>query len=111
MAFRSGETNPQAGANIMKVLPGALLERCACLHGALAAAIAIALHFPGTLSSARAEVTVQGGIDAVRVEAQESSIAEVLAALDTSFSLQYRKSHELNRPDSGTHKGPLWLVV
>src|SRR5207237_927066 len=49
--------------------------------------------------------------DAVRVEAQESSIAEVLAALDKSFNLQYRKSHELNRPVSGTFQGPLSQVI
>jgi hypothetical protein len=101
----------QGGTNIMRLVSGVLLGRHACLPGAVAVVIATALHSSDILSSARADVTIHGGVDAVRLEARDSSIAEVLATLGQSFSLQYPKLTDLDRPVSGSFEGPLSQVI
>jgi len=72
---------------------------------ALAAALAI------TPTSLLAEAQVQGGPEAVRIETQNSSIEEVLAALGNAFDLRYRSSANLAKQLSGTYEGSLQRVV
>jgi hypothetical protein len=61
-------------------------------------------------NSLRAEVLVQGQAGAVRVEAHDATVAEILAALGERFALRYR-----GIPESGsvtaTFEGPLRRVV
>jgi hypothetical protein len=60
---------------------------------------------------AHAETHVLGEPAALRVEAQNASLQEVLTALRTSFGLQYRISTDLNRSVSGSYNGSLREVI
>src|SRR5262245_32577714 len=72
---------------------------------ALAATLAVAP------TSLLAEAQVQGSPEAVRIETQNSSIEEVLAALGNAFDLRYRSSAKLAKQLSGTYEGSLQRVV
>jgi hypothetical protein len=61
--------------------------------------------------SVRAEARVTGQPDNVRVEARDSSVEEVLAALGASFGLRYRSTASLGRRITGTYAGSLQRVV
>src|SRR4051812_31349911 len=73
----------------------------------LVAAILIAADSPRAL----AEVRVQGGPDAVRLEAIGSSVEEALTALGKAFGLRYRTSIGLDRTLTGVYQGPLDRVL
>src|SRR5262249_13031646 len=72
-------------------------------------AILLAALFPAR--SLGAETRVTGEPDAVRVEARDSRVEEVLVALGASFGLQYRSPSALSRRVSGTYEGSLRRVV
>jgi hypothetical protein len=72
---------------------------------ALAATLAIAP------TSVLAEAQVQGSPEAMRIETQNSSIEEVLAALGNAFDVRYRSSANLAKQLSGTYEGSLQRVV
>ena len=57
------------------------------------------------------EVSVSGTPSAVRVEARQASIVEVLRALGTSFKLRYSATEAIDGAVSGTFYGPLPSVV
>jgi hypothetical protein len=59
----------------------------------------------------RAEARVSGVPDAVLVEARDAAVDEVMAALNTTFGLQYRSPASLSRRVSGTYEGSLQRVV
>ena len=61
--------------------------------------------------SARAEIQITGESDAIKVEAKEASVEEVLIALNKAYGLQYRSSANLSRSVSGTFAGSLQQVV
>jgi hypothetical protein len=61
--------------------------------------------------SARAEVQVTGGPDAMTVEAKGASVEELLIALSEAYGLQQRSSANLSRSVSGTFAGSLQQVV
>jgi hypothetical protein len=71
----------------------------------LAAALAI---IP---TSALAAANVSGSPQAVRIEAQNSSIEEILAALGRAFNVHYRSSADLKTQITGTYEGSLRRVV
>lgn len=54
---------------------------------------------------------VSGSADAVTVEAQDSSIQEILALLSRDFPMQYRAPSDLNGRVTGVYKGSLPQVV
>ena len=72
---------------------------------ALAAALATAP------TSLLAQAQIQGSPEAVRIETQNSSIEDVLAALGGAFELRYRSSAKLTKQLSGTYGGSLQRVV
>src|SRR5215831_2931206 len=72
-------------------------------------AILLAALFPARSFGAEAHIT--GEPDAVRVEARDSRVEEVLVALGASFGLQYRSASALSRRVSGTYEGSLRRVV
>ena len=76
----------------------------------IALPIAGALFAAVLCDSVHAEVRVQGQADAVRVEARDATVAEILAALGERFALRYRGT-----PGGGaitdTFEGPLRRVV
>ncbi len=61
--------------------------------------------------AARSETRITGKAEAVRIEAREASLEEVLAALATKFSLRYRSKVPLGRRIHGTFAGSLSRVV
>lgn len=61
--------------------------------------------------SVRAETRVSGAPNAVRVEARDASVNEVMAALVASFELRYRSPASLTRRVTGTYEGSLQHVV
>jgi len=59
----------------------------------------------GFSAPARAAVIVDGSGDSMRVEARDSSIAEVLEALGATFDPRLRKTANLDKPVSKTFEG------
>jgi hypothetical protein len=74
---------------------------------ALLLAVAVAAAAP----SARADVSVEGDIRAVRLEASHAPVQEVLSALGTAFNVRYRSSVSLDRGIHGTYTGRLDRVI
>jgi hypothetical protein len=60
---------------------------------------------------ADADVTIAGSADALRIEAHDSSVADVLAALSASFKLTYPEGADLSRPISRSLSGNLRQVI
>jgi hypothetical protein len=58
-----------------------------------------------------AAVQVSGNPQAVRIEAQNTSIADILAALGRDFGVKYTSSTDLDRQITGTYEGPLQRVL
>jgi hypothetical protein len=59
----------------------------------------------------RAEMRVRGSPEAVRIEARDSSVAEILSALSSAFNMHYQSSANLDKRLSGTYAGPLSRVL
>jgi hypothetical protein len=80
--------------------------RAAILLGALlGAGLAIAP------TSVRAELQVRGNPQAVRIEARDTPVEEILAALDRAFGMHYQLLANLDKRVSGTYVGPLPRVL
>src|SRR5208283_4115548 len=79
--------------------------------GVLMCSVLLATFLQALSMSARAEVQVTGGPDAMNVEAKEASVEEVLIALKKAYGLQYGSSANLSRSVSGTFAGSLQQVV
>jgi hypothetical protein len=75
----------------------------------LVPAILLAALFPAP--SVRADARITGEPDAVRVEARDAPVEEVMAALGASFGLRYRSTASLSRRITGTYEGSLQRVV
>ena len=75
----------------------------------LVPAILLAALFPA--HSVWAEARITGDPDAVRVEARNAPVEEVMAALGTSFGLRYRSTVSTSRRITGTYEGSLQRVV
>ena len=61
--------------------------------------------------SVRAEALVSGEAEAVRIEARDAPVDEVMVVLGTTFGLQYRSPALLSRRVTGTYMGSLQRVV
>jgi hypothetical protein len=59
----------------------------------------------------RAEVSISGGPAAIRLEASEASLEEILLALHASFNLRYRTAAVLDDAVSGSYRGSLARVT
>ena len=60
---------------------------------------------------ARAEVSVTGRRDDVRLEVDKAAIEDVMDALGANFGLRYRSTAPLGRRITGAHRGVLERVV
>ena len=63
------------------------------------------------VGAAYAQVQVSGQSDAVRIEATDATLREVLDALRANFNLRYRSDHALDTPLTGTFGGSLPRVA
>ena len=59
----------------------------------------------------RAGMSIEGGPDALRLEADGTSLEDVLAALRERFNLHYYASSALDGSITGTYEGPLTRVA
>jgi hypothetical protein len=59
----------------------------------------------------RAGMSIEGGPDALRLEANGASLEDVLAALRARFNLHYHASSALDGSITGTFQGPLARVA
>jgi hypothetical protein len=59
----------------------------------------------------RAEVSVHGDITAVRIDASQASVSQVLAAVGSAFNIRTRTSTSLDSPINGTYTGSLSEVM
>jgi hypothetical protein len=73
------------------------------------ASLTVFVHVLST--GARAEVQITGGADAMKVDAKEVSVEDLLIALNKAFGLDVRSSADLSRTVSGTFAGSLQQVV
>jgi hypothetical protein len=80
-------------------------RRAACGLALLAAGLAMAP------AAAFAAAQISGSPQAVNVQVQNSSVQEVLAALEGQFKLQVRSSANLDKQVTGTYQGSLQRVV
>jgi hypothetical protein len=76
----------------------------------LGVALAIATT-PIATTSAVAELRVRGSAEAVRIEARDTSVAEILSALSHTLNMHYQSSANLDKRLSGTYSGPLSRVL
>jgi hypothetical protein len=58
-----------------------------------------------------AEIQVRGSPDAVRIEARDTPVEEILAALNRAFGMHYQLSANLDKRLSGTYVGSLRRVL
>jgi hypothetical protein len=58
-----------------------------------------------------AETRVSGSPEAVTIKARDASVEEVLAALSSTFDMDYHSSIDLDKRLNGTYVGPLSRVV
>jgi hypothetical protein len=58
-----------------------------------------------------AEIQVRGSPEAVTIEARDTSVEDVLAALSRAFDIDYQSSIDLDKPLYGTYVGPLSRVL
>ena len=72
-------------------------------------AILLAALYPA--HSVRAEASITGDSDFMRVEARDAAVEEVMAALGASFGLRYRSTAPLGRRITGIYEGSLQRVV
>jgi hypothetical protein len=56
-------------------------------------------------------MSIEGGPDALRLEAKGASLEDVLAALGAKFNLHYHASSTLDGSITGTYQGPLARVA
>jgi hypothetical protein len=81
-------------------------HRCSCVA---AMTFAVAVTVVPTLAVAGTQVS--GNPAAVRVEAQDASVEEILTALTRKFDVQFRSSADLDKRLTGTYEGTLLGVV
>jgi hypothetical protein len=74
-------------------------------------ALAVALCAGLAPPPATAEVQVSGSVAALKLEAKNASLDEVLAALRRSYKFDYRSAQALGGSVSGTYSGSLQAVV
>jgi hypothetical protein len=65
----------------------------------------------GAPTPVHAEIQVSGGADAITIEARDTSVEDILAALSRAFDMDYRSSIDLDKRLYGTYVGPLSRVV
>jgi hypothetical protein len=81
------------------------------LPGRLAAAAVLAACAWAAPLPVLAELSIAGAPAAIRLEAEDASLEEILLALQAGFNLRYRTLATLDGPVSGSYRGPLARVV
>ena len=69
--------------------------------------VVLATLLPAISTGGRAEVRVTGEPDAVKIEANDTSVEELLTELGNNYGVRYSSSADLSRSVSGAFDGPL----
>ena len=77
----------------------------------LRAAIALGVALAIAPTAVLAEIQVSGSSEAVTIEARDTSVEDILAALSRAFDMDYQSSIDLDKRLYGTYVGPLSRVV
>lgn len=93
----------------MRILMSNAVRSHSLVFGHLSAVLAGALAIAPV--SVLAAARVSGDPQAVRIEAQNTSIGEILSALGHEFNMQYNSSANLEKQLSGTYQGSLQRVL
>jgi hypothetical protein len=75
------------------------------------AAITFGIAVATAPTSVLAEVQIRGTVEAVSIEANNTSVKEILAALSNAFDVHYRSAADLEKPVNVTYTGPLLKVL
>jgi hypothetical protein len=75
------------------------------------AVLLVAVTLGASAAGGRAEVSVHGDRDAVRLEASKAPLSEVLSALESQFAIRHRTSVPLDQSISGTYRGSVRHVL
>jgi hypothetical protein len=77
--------------------------------------VLVAILLAGAIATATtpalAQMRVRGSPEAVRIEARNTSVGEVLSALSSAFNMHYQSSVNLDKRVSGIYAGPLRSVL
>src|ERR1039458_7739685 len=94
--------------NLPSIAPH-IRQRLACLGARVAIVLGVAAALaPG---SALAELQVGGSPQAVSIDAQNTSIKEILDALGKTFGVHFQSSANLEKQLTGTYEGSLPRVL
>jgi hypothetical protein len=80
-------------------------------HFGMGAAILLGAALTIAATPVIAEMQVRGSPDAVRIEARDAPVEEILEALSRAFGMHYQLSTNLDKRLTGTYVGPLRRVV
>jgi len=75
------------------------------------AALSVAVALAASAACAAAQVNVRRDRAGVLIETSNAPLSEVLAALESTFSIEHRTSVPLDQSISGTYRGPLRHVL
>lgn len=75
------------------------------------AALSVAVALAASAASAATQVNVHRDRAGVRLETSNAPLSEVLAALESTFSMEHHTWVPLDQPISGTYRGPLRHVL
>jgi hypothetical protein len=108
--FRLQKTGP---AGRLKLTSSAIVPARAIRppNFAFRAAIVLGAGLAIASTSVFAEIQVRGSPEAVTVEARDTSVEEILAALSRAFDMDYQSSVNLDKPLYGTYVGSLSRVL
>jgi hypothetical protein len=81
------------------------------VHHAILAGLVLSILAAGVVRPALGAARVEGGVDAIRVEARDATLAEVFAALSARVGLRFRLSTATDQRVDGRFQGPLQRVV
>jgi hypothetical protein len=88
------------------------MSKLRALRSLALAGVAVALVFgAAAMTPACAAVQVEGDAAALRVDARQAPVAEVLAALGTALKIRYRAATPLDGVVEGTYRGNLRQVL
>jgi hypothetical protein len=99
------------GSKLTSLTVIALRARCSSLILGAGVAIVLGVALTTAPTSALAEALVHGSLEAVIIEANNTSIEEILAALSNAFDLHYRSMANLEKPLTGNYAGSLQKVM
>jgi hypothetical protein len=71
--------------------------------------LAVVVAFNST--TVRAEVHVRGDVNAIQIDASQSTISEILSALGREYNFRYRMSTAVDAGINGAYSGPLKMVL